>query len=822
MIRLPKLVDFARSLRLAFRMLARHGGAWYPAIAILALGVGMSAAMYSLVDAVLLRPLPFPGQESIQVIWKKDPLAGNFVGELAYPELRDLQESIRDFRYVAVMPTSLYGYGKVLQTGAGEPLQIEGAPVSHDFFRVLGVAPAMGRDFAASDEQVGAAPVVIVSDRVWREQLGSDPHAAGRMIRLNGQGYTVIGVMGRGIEFPRGAGLWVPLGVDRGIVERRGATFLQAIARSQPGVLHKQIEVEVNALFTRLAAEHPEAYSRSQQGVVTTLAEYWTGSARVHLWIMLGASLLLLAAATISAGNLILSRTMSRRGEMAIRGALGGSRSRLLLQFAAEGMAAGTIAAAGGLAIASAMVGFLVRWAPADIPRLSQASLDLPGFCVAAGTAMTAALACSVVPGWFTTRGCMEAALRAGGGRVTHSRAGGRMQGAFLAAQAAVTVALLALAALLVLSYRAMITADTGFANRDAVSMNLALRGPGLFAGQAFDADTRRALYTRLLDRLREAPGVTSAAAILVRPLEGDIGWERAFQFEFEAGAKEQRELPKTNYEVVTPGYFETVGTPLLEGRDFDRRDTADAGAVAIVSRLLAQRIRQAGHDPVGHRLRFGASGEAWLKVVGVVGDARYRNITRSGTDIFVPYLQAAPPTNYVVIRGSRSAAELAALVRRTLASMDPNQAIAGVATLGELMDRNAARHRFNMMLLLWFAVCASVLSAAGVYSAVAENVAARRRETAIRSALGANRGRLVREMVGLALLAAAGGEAVGLACASGLGALATDLLYGVSPRDPAILGAVSAFLFVVSAAAAIVPAWLAAGADWREELRAG
>ena len=815
------LGDFPQDLRLAFRMLCRHGSAWFPATAILALGVGMSAAMYSLVDAVLLRPLPFPGQESIAVIWKQDPLAGAYVGELAYPELRDLEDNIHDFRYVAVMPTSLYGYGKILQTGTGEPVQIESAPVSHDFFRVLGVAPAMGRDFSASDEQVGAAPVAIVSDSVWRGQLAGDPRIVGRMIRLNGQGYTVIGVLAQGVEFPRGAGIWVPLGVDQKVVERRGATFLQAIARSKPGVSRERIATEVNALFARLAAEHPEAYSRTQQSVVTPLTEYWTGSARVHLWIMMGASLLLLAAATISAGNLILSRSMSRRGEMAIRGALGASRARILLQFAGEGLAAGTIAAAGGLAIASAGIRFLVRWAPGDIPRLSQAALDFSGFCVSAGTAVAAALACSMLPGWMMTRGSMEAALRAGGGRISASRAGNRMQGAFLAAQAAVTVVLLALSALLVLSYRAMVAADRGFANHDALSMNLSLRGPGLFSGQAFDADTRRAFYTRLLERLREAPGVTSAAAILVRPLEGDIGWERSYQFEFEAGVKELREFPKTNYEVVTPGYFATVGTPMLEGRDFTDHDAADADGVAIISRALAQRIRRAGREPVGHRMRFGPQ-EPWLKVIAVVGDARYRNIARSGADIFVPYLQAAPPTNYLVIRGSRSAAELAALVRGTLARMDPNQAIAGVATIGELIARNAARHRFNMMLLLWFAVCAAILAASGVYSAVAESVAARARETAIKNALGATRGRLVREIVWLALLPAACGEAVGLACASGFGALAADLLYGVSPRDPAILGAASIFLVLVSMVSALLPAWAAAGADCRAELRAG
>ena len=777
-------------LRAAFRTLSRQRGAYLFAIAILTLGIGMSVSMFSLVDAVLLRPLPFPRQDAIQVIWKKDPPAGLQVEELAYPELRDLQENIQDYQSVAVMPTSLYGYGRVLQTGKGEPVQVESAPVSHDFFRVLGVAPAMGRDFTGSDEQVGAPPVVMVSDRVWREQLGADRGIVGRMISLNGQGTTVIGVMGRGVEFPRGAGLWIPLGVDRRVVERRGATFLQAIARVRPGARIDAVAGKVNALFQRLAGQFPEAYSPSQQAVVTPLTEYWSGSARLHLWIMLGASCLLLAAALISAGNLFLSRAIARRQEIATRSAIGARRSQIVAQFAAEGLVAGLIAAVAGLVMAQWGIGFLVKFAPADIPRLSESALNLASFAVAAGAAALAAVVCSVLPAWFATRSLRPTGRRA--------------QGVFIFAQSAVTVILLGMSAFLVLSYRAMMRADTGFAHRDALSMNLALRG------RTYDTQIRRALYTALLDRLRQSPGVTAAAAILLRPLEGTIGWDVPYEFEFQAGAKESRELPKVNYEVITPGYFQTVGTPLLEGRDFNDRDSEGAEGVIIISNALAQQIRRAGHAPVGYRMRLGMGSSAWLKVIGVAGDARYRNVTQTGGDLFVPYRQAEPPTNYVVVRGTRPAGELATLVRHTLAGLDPNQAVAGVATIGELMDRNTARHRFNMILLLWFAACAALLAATGVYSVIAESAAERRREIAIKNALGAGRPRLVRDMVSLAILFVLGGELVGVVCAVALGNAASDLLYGVSPRDPAILGAVAAFLLAVSLASALFPAWIA------------
>jgi putative ABC transport system permease protein len=804
---------WARHLKLAARTLLRNKAAYLFAVAILALGIGMSVAMFSLVDAVLLRPLPFPKQESIEVIWKVDPLAGSHVEELAYPELGDLEQSIPDFESVAVMPTSLYGYARVLQNGKSEPVQIESSPVSHDFFRVLGVAPRLGRDFTSSDERVGAPPVAVISDRVWRNQLGADPNIVGRVIRLNGQGTTVIGVMAAGVEFPRGAGLWIPLGVERDIVDSRGATFLQAIARTKPGASRERILVQVNALFSRLAADHPEAYTRSQRGVVTPLVEYWTGSARLHLWIMLAASLLLLLASIISAGNLLLSRTLMRRHEIATRLALGARRGQILAQLGSEGALVSIVAAAAGLGVAEIAIRFLVRWAPGDIPRLPEAALDIGSFGFAALAAILAAVACTLIPGWAATRMHVESALREGGARLSLSRREGRTRNILILVQAGVTVTLLVLASLLVLSYRSMMSADIGFRNRDTVSMNLQLRGPGMFSAQAFDAKFRRRFYSQLLDRLRETPGVTSAAAVLLRPLEGTIGWDVSYEFEFEARGKDNRVLPKTNYEVVTPDYFKTVGTPLLDGRDFNDHDSEDAEPVAIISQSLADRIRSAGQAPLGHRLRLGLGPSRWSKVIGVVADARYRSITQKGSDIFVSYLQASPPTNYVVIRGTQSSADLAALVHRSLAAMDPNQSIAGVATIGELIDANSARHRFNMMLLLWFGVCAAILAASGVYSVTAESMAARENEIAIKTALGAQRPRLAREMVSGTLGFVFAGEALGALAIFAFGNRASELFYGVSPRDPWILSSVAAFLFMVSLAAAVWPAWAAAGA---------
>lgn len=808
-----------RYFRFAARTLFRDKSVYFVAVGILALGMAMSMAMFSLTDAVLLRPLPFPKQNDLFVIWKADPLAGSHIEELAYPELGDLQQNIRSFAHAAVMPTSLYGYARVLQLPGAEPVQIESTPVSHDYFRVLGVTPALGRDFTAGDEHPGAAPVVILSDCVWRTHLGADPKIVGRMIRLNGSGHTVIGVLPPGAEFPRGAGLWIPLGVDERIVTRRGMTFLQAIARVKPGTAPEPISGEVKALFHRLAQEHPDVYSRSQQAVVTPLTEYWVGSARLHLWILLAASLLLLLASNISAANLLLSRTLSRRTEIATRLAIGAGRNQILAQLAAEGALVALLASGAGLVLAEGLIRLLVRWAPPDIPRLASASVDWDSFGFAAALAALAALACTVIPGWAATRLPLESAIREGSGRSSHSRHGNRTRNLFILAQAAVTVVLLAMAALLGTSYYALLTADTGFANRDAVSLNLQMRGPGTLSG--VDPQARKAFYTRLLDRLRAAPGVSSAAAVLLRPLEGNIGWDVSYEFESEAGSRESRVLPKANYEVVTPGYFKTVGTPLLEGRDFTDHDTEETEPVVIISEPLADRIRATGHNPIGHRLRLGIGPARWSTVVGITAPARYRNVTQPGADLFVPCRQAAPPTNYVVIRGSRPVQELVSLVRRTLAEFDPSQAAGRVATLGELLDANTARHGFNMIVLTCFGICAAILAATGIYSVVAGAMAARRREIAIRIALGAERSCLVRELVARPLAFSLLGQLLGILCVVSLGAGVSDLLYGVKVTNPRLLTAVVALLFLLSFAAAWRPAWTVAGSDPKSSLRA-
>jgi predicted permease len=628
------------------------------------------------------------------------------------------------------------------------------------------------------------------------------------MIHLNGQGYTVAGVLGPGVEFPRGAGFWYPLGVEESVVARRTATFLQAIARVRSGAARERVVAEVKALVRRLALEHPEAYSHSQQAVVTPLIQYVTGSARIQLWILLGASVLLFCASALSASLLIISGVLGRGSEIATRIALGASQRHIIAQLAAEGMFLSSLACATGLVLAGVLIRLLIYWSPSDIPRIDEASLNAYSIAFAMVAAAIAGLACSILPGLPAIRMRVESVLREGSARLSLSRRSMRTRNLFILAQSSVTVMVLMLSGLFLMSYRALLSADIGFAHRDALSVNLQLRGPGLFAASKIDPNWRLTFYRQLLDRLRDSPGITSAAAILVRPLEGPIGWDRGYEFEFDRGRKEET-LPKANFESITPQYFETLGTPLLKGRDFDEHDSEGAALVVIISRNLARQIEASGRSPLGQRIRFAGSSD-WLTIVGVCGDARYRSVAEEDASVFVPYRQSGTPTPYVVIRGSRSKQELSSLIRRVLASMDGSQAVAKDATIGEMIDANMARQRFNMNLLVWFAVFVAALVTTGIYGIIAESTAAREREIAIRLALGASRRQLVKGLISKTLVFAFAGEVIGVCGMIPVSHWTSNLLYGISPSNSILPGFILVSVSVACLVASCVPAWAA------------
>lgn len=803
-----RVESIVQHTRFSLRAFVRYGGTYGAAASILSLGIGLSVTLFSLVDAVLLAPLPFPNQDRVHLVWKSDPAnQGHLVGELAYPELADLQSTIADAEFVALFPAAPYGNGRMLQVASREPVQIESCPASTDFFKALGVLPSTGRGFTAADAARGAAPVVILSDAVWRQHFDARQDVLNQQVRINGRGHLVIGVMPPGFDFPRGTGLWINMAPGN----RREVVWFQAVIRSRADAPLDKLRQAADRTFQLQLVDNPKQYSNTQRAVVTPIADYLAGTSKPQLLLALAASILLLLSACVCAGNLFLSRALGRRQEVATRTALGATWSQLVQQFVIESVVVGTIATATGAAVAALLIRLLIRWAPADIPRIENAGLNTPALAVAVLMALIASAACTIGPLILLRRGDGDGLLRGTGSRTTVSRSGTRLQHGFLFLQTASTVMILVASGLLFASYRALLGTDPGLANRDALTVNLVLRGPQI------NPDNYRRTYLELIARLRANAAVSHAAGVLLRPLEGPIGWDTVITYEFENGRTDPHRVLKANFEVVTPGYFDAVGTPLLMGRDFSGHDSKEAEKVLVISESLSRRFRDAGLDPIGQRM--GVFGEP-RKVVGVVADARYRGIRQPGQDVYVPHWQIdMPTTNYLIVRGGAPPAELLSLVRRTLKELDANQAIGRETTLGELIDRNTARDRFNLMLLLLFAAGAIVLAVAGIHSVTRESVTARAKEIAVRIALGAQRGEVTARTASRLLLYVAGGTFLGVIVAIGLASTAEDLLYGISPKEPAILLSVVGFVLVIAVISSFFPAWNAAGKDPREQL---
>lgn len=526
----------------------------------------------------------------------------------------------------------------------------------------------------------------------------------------------------------------------------------------------------------------------------------------MQLIVSLGAAFLLLLAACATAANLLLSRALARQQEIATRTALGAGTRHIINQFGMEGLVAGLAAGLAGLAVAWGLIRILIAWAPAEIPGISEAGLDGGVLLFAGAVSLVTALGASVAPTWMATRLNVSALLNEGGTRLTFGRRRRRIQGAFTAAQAGTTVVLLTAALLIAVSFHAMLSTDIGFQNRDAVTMNLRA------LGARYNPERTDMFYTQLLDRLRELPAVTNVGAVLSRPLEGPIGWDVAYRTPIDSTALDH-ELPRANFLTVTPGYFQAIGTPLLEGRDFTAHDRADSEQVAVVSRSLAERIRATGSEPVGSRIGLSLGGLE-RTIVGVVADARYRGVKLSTKDVYAPYLQTDVPIRYPVITGNGSPVELADLVRREAQKLDPGLAVADVATVAQLVERDTALQRFNMTLLLVFAAGAIVLAGAGVYAVVTENVSERRREITIRMALGSDRYRIVRRLVASTLGFVIVGEVLGWLVVLAAGPSVSDLLYAVAPGDGVVATSVLSFLLLVSLLSSAIPAWAATGRE--------
>ncbi len=793
------------------RMLLKRPGFTLIAVLTLALGIGANTAIFSVVYAVLLRPLPFAAQERLMVVWKKDTTANSPFVELSVAEFQDWQAQQQSFDGLAVMPTTVYGYGYVL-TGRGEAVQLESSKVTGGFFALLGVRPALGRVLEEKDDQLNAPKVAVISDRLWRERCKADPNIIGQTITLTQQGFTVIGVMPAKFQFPQGVDLWLPLRatMNARTVENRGAVFLQAIGRLKPGVTLQQAEAELNTIIARVAAAHTETEAGGHRVVITPLTAHLFGDARPALWMLLAATALLLLIAAANVANLMLARATARRREFAVRAALGASRWQIIRQLMSESLVLACVGGIGGVLLSYWLIDFLLLIAPADIPRIEDVRLSASALGFSLLLTLLTAFLSGLFPALTAARLNLNLVLNEGASKLVGERSGIRIRSLLVIGQVALTIVLLMCASLILHSFVNLSRVRLGFDPRHVLTMQLRLTGAKY--GQP---EARREFYRQLVDRLEAQPGVQAASAVLIRPLEGTVGWEATYAREGQS-PDEARKNTVANFEAVTPHYFRTFGIALQAGREFTPQDKPDTERVIIVSETMAKRLFGSVADAAGKRLRLfpSDSEEQWRTIVGVAGDVRYRELQDVRFDLYVPIGQGSAYANHFAIRTATDPAAFVPIVRREVAALDPTQAVTSIATMEQLVAANLARPRFSAVLLNGLSLLALLLAAVGIYGVLAYSVAQRTAELGIRIALGAQGSDILRLVIGQGMRLVVLGVGLGLAASFALTRLIAKLLFGVSATDPLTFVTITLLLTGVALLACWLPARRATKVD--------
>ncbi|HEU4643278.1 MAG TPA: ABC transporter permease [Gemmatimonadaceae bacterium] len=800
-------------LRYAARRLRGSPGFTAVASLTLALGVGAATAIFSAVRPVLFEPMPYP--HSGRIVMISDHATDGTPIDVTFGTYRELVARSRSVDALAVMKP-----WQPTLAGRAEPERLDGQRVSAGFLRVLGVPPALGRDFVDADDQPGAPRVVILADALWRRRFGGDPAVVGREITLDGDLFTVIGVMPSTFEdvLAPEAELWAPLRYDRSLPPegREWGHHLRMIGRLAPGADVRRATRELGAIAHAPVAEfaRPRWASLEAGLIVHSLRDDLTRGVRPALLAILGAVTLVLAVACVNVTHLLLGRGARRRGELAMRAALGAGRARLIRQLLTESTLLAGIGGVLGMMVAALGVRALVALSPPDLPRASAIRVDGAAFGVALAITTAIGLLVGLVPALQASRGDLHPGIQAESPRT----AGGRQvtRATLVVAEVALALVLLVGAGLLRRSMQRLFAVAPGFIPARVLTMQVQA------VGHRFDdAEVARRFFTDALDAVRRVPGVTAAAFTSELPLSGD-GEKYGVHFESSPNDDPDEDHSAFRYG-VTPEYFETMRIPLRHGRLLDAHDAADAPRVVLINESFARR-KFPGRSPIGQRVHVGPTTEPWFTIVGVVGNVKQMSLAAGAEDAaYVASAQWNHPDNprWLVVRARWDAAALAPAVERAVWSVDREQPIVRVSTMDAVVARSAAERRFVLILFETFAAVALLLCAVGIYGVVAAGVAERTREIGVRSALGASRERIVALVLRRGMSLAAVGLAIGLAVAVVASHAIVTLLFGVSPLDPITYAGVVALLASVSALACCLPAWRAARVDPSITLRA-
>ena len=816
----PKVNALWQDVRYAARMLAKAPGFTAIAVLTLALGIGANTSIFCVINATLLKPLSYSDPDRLVLVWQTYGPGPDDVNIVSALNMRDVEKQNDVLESMAWFDSAGKGYNLAI---GNEPERVSGVRVTSKFFHVLGVKPLLGRTFLPEEEAAGRDQEVVLSYALWQHRFAGDPAIVGKQVPVDGVSHTIIGVMPKEFTFQfwsKARELWVPVGYTKGDLNDRGWNSFVAIGRLKPGITLDQAKAEMKTIGDRLSKQYPQE-DRNMGATVTSLREFGMSDLKTTLWALLAAVGFVLLIACVNVANLLLARGAGRQREFAIRQALGATWRRVAGQLITESLLLGFLGGVAGLLVASAGLSLLTPALPSDLHSLpfrhmGAISIDARVFLFALLLSCLTGLLFGLAPALSSRQHQLANPLKEGGATGVTSAGGNRLGHALIAGEVALALIVLVGAGLMIDSMSRLLGVNPGLNPKNVLTMGVSTAQTDLYKGPPADAH----FCDELTERVGAIPGVVSVGAVAHLPLSGGNAG-RGFTIEGRpdpgphggAGA---------NYTVACPNFFRTMGIPVVEGREFTSADTANAAGVIVMNQAMARRYWPKS-DPIGQHIKLGRfdSDAPWLTVVGVVADFLHSGLdTQARPQFYRPFTQAAWPVMTVVLRTKSSPLPYEKPAREALAQMSGNYPASGVQTMEQVVSDSLGSRRFPMLLLSLFAFLALALSAVGIAGVVGYSVAQRTHEIGIRMALGAEPRSVLKLMMSGSMLWTFGGIAVGIAGSLGLTRLLGDLLYGVRPADPFILGATAFVLAAVAAAACYLPARRAAKVDPMVALR--
>jgi putative ABC transport system permease protein len=798
-------------MRYAVRMLTKNPGFTLVAVLAIALGIGANSTIFSCVNALLLRPFSFANQERLVMVWERIPDTGLRHGSVAPGNFADFRDQTRGFD----------GMGAFIQrafnlTEGEQPERVAGSRVTPSFFTVLGIRAMRGRTFSDEEGQPGHDQVALVKQSLWERRFGSDPNMVGRQIMVDGKSLTVVGILAPDFNFPLNGGeIWTPLALDPKDASDRDSHYLQVIGLLKPGVTQAQAQAEIDAISARARQQYPETNS-SRIGFVEGLNEAFTRGSRIYLQVLMSAVVFVLLIACANVANLLLVRSTSRQKEIAVRMALGGSRWRLIRQLLTESLVLACLGGGLGLLLSVWGIEFIKTGIPTNytryIPGWDKLHLDPYVLLYTLVVTLLTGAIFGLAPALQATRLNLNESLKESGKGASSGASRNRLRSLLVVSEIALSLVLLVGAGLMIRSFVHLIRANLGVNPKNVLTMELSI--PRV---KYPEEQQRINFYQELTGRIRNLPGVEEAAAVNFVPM-GRSNTSSNFRVEGQPAPPKGKE-PFADYEIVTPRYFEAIGTPIRQGRAFTEQDKKDTPRVVIINERLARKYFPAG-DVLGKRLIFDEK-DGPFEIVGIAGDVKNEDLEEEASlTVYAPYLQDPWWSMALVVRTTSDPVQLVSIVRNEVRAIDQEQPVYNIMTMQQVIDETISPKRLVTYLLGFFALGALLLAAIGIYAVMAYSVTSRTHEIGIRMALGAQGRDILKLVIRQGLILTVIGVGLGLVGAFLLTRAMTEMLVGVEPTDPLTFGGLALLLSAVAFMACLIPARKATRVDPMVALR--